>query len=137
MLERIIDVEGAELETLIGLSSQICKIIPEDFTRELDGSQIKQRFVKRLVDTLNANMKPSADCPGIRRVILEQVIYLMECNSRYADCFNEFKTTEALSRVEQTVSKAESYRLFLGDEGFMKHSVPLSDLVTRAKELMG
>jgi hypothetical protein len=36
VLERIIDVEGAELEILIGLSSQICEVIPEDFTRELD-----------------------------------------------------------------------------------------------------
>ncbi|XP_044964604.1 uncharacterized protein LOC123424990 [Hordeum vulgare subsp. vulgare] len=137
VLERITDVEGAELETLIGLSSQICKIIPGHFTRELEDSQIKQRFARKLVDTLNANMKPSADYPGIRRVILEQVIHLMECNSRYADCFSEFNITEALSRVERTVTKAESYRLFLGDEGFMKYSVPLSDLVTRARELMG
>ncbi|KAF7007179.1 hypothetical protein CFC21_022139 [Triticum aestivum] len=137
VLERILDVDGAELEILIGLSSQICKVIPEDFTRELDAGQIKQRFAKRLVDTLKANMKPSAHCPGIRRVVLEQVIHLMEYNSRYADCFNAFGVTDALSMVEQTPSKAENYRLFLGDEGFMEYSMPLSDLVARAKELMG
>lgn len=130
------DAEGAELEILIGLSSQICKVNPEDFTRELDNGQIKQRFAKRLVDTLNANMKPSAHCPGIRRVILEQVIHLMEYNSRYADCFNGFGMIDALSRVEQTPSKAENYRLFLGDAGFMEYDTPLSDLVARAKELM-
>ncbi|XP_037476043.1 uncharacterized protein LOC119353527 [Triticum dicoccoides] len=137
VLERILDADGAELEILIGLSSQICKVIPEDFTRELDAGQIKQRFAKRLVDTLKANMKPSAHCPGIRRVVLDQVIHLMEYNSRYADCFNAFGMTDALSMVEQTPSKAENYRLFLGDEGFMEYSMPLSDLVARAKELMG
>lgn len=137
VLERIMDAEGAELEVLIGLSSQICKVIPEDFARELENGQVKQRFVKRLVDALNANMKPSACCPGIRRVILEQAIYMMECNSRYANCFNECRMMEALSVVEETPSKAENYRLFLGDAGFMEYNEPLSSLVDRAKELMG
>ena len=41
------DAEGAELEILIGLSSQICKVIPEDFTRQLDNGQIKWRFLPR------------------------------------------------------------------------------------------
>ncbi|KAI5008473.1 hypothetical protein ZWY2020_009521 [Hordeum vulgare] len=137
VLEIILDADGSELEILIGLSSQICKVIPEDFTRELNDGQIKQRFAKRVVDTLKANMKPSAHCPGIRRVVLEQVIHLMEYNSRYADCFNGLGMTEALSMVEKTPSKAENYRLFLGDAGFMEYDMPLSDLVARAKELMG
>jgi hypothetical protein len=137
VLERIIDVEGAELEILIGLSSQICEVIPEDFTRELDDGQIKRRFVKRLIDVLNANTEPSAHCPGIRRVILEQVINIAECNYRYTDCFNEFKMTEALSMAEQTLSDIENYRLFLGDAGFMEYSMPISTLLARAKELIG
>ncbi|KAI5008485.1 hypothetical protein ZWY2020_009533 [Hordeum vulgare] len=129
VLEKITDVEGAELEILIGLSSQICKIIPEDFSQELQGGQIKQRFVKRLIDALNANMEPSAHCPGIRRVILEQVINMVECNYHYADYLNEFRMTEALSMVEQTLSKAEDYKLFLGDAGFMEYSTPISALL--------
>lgn len=131
------DAEGAELEILIGLSSQICKVNPEDFTRELDNGQIKQRFLKRIIDTLNANMTPSFHCLGIRRVIVEQIIHLVEYNSGYADCFSEFRMTEALSMVEQTLSEAEDYRLFLGDEGFMKYNMPLSNLVAIAKKLMG
>uniref|UniRef100_A0A8I6WRV2 BLE2 protein n=1 Tax=Hordeum vulgare subsp. vulgare TaxID=112509 RepID=A0A8I6WRV2_HORVV len=137
VLERIMNADGAELEILIGLSSQTCKVIPEDFTQQLDNDdQIKQRFLKRLVHILNANMKPSAHYPGIRRVVLEQVIHLTERNSLYADCFNELKIMEALSRVEQTVSKAENYKLFMGDAGFMEYSTPMSALVARAKELM-
>ncbi|XP_037481306.1 uncharacterized protein LOC119359068 [Triticum dicoccoides] len=133
--ERIMDADGAELEILIGLSSQICKVNPKDFTRELDNGQIKQRFLKRLIDTLNENMKPSSHCPGIRRMIVEQIIHLMECNSSYADCLSEFRMTEALSMVEQTLSEAEDYRLFLGDEGFMKYNVPLSNFVAIAKKM--
>ncbi|KAF6999724.1 hypothetical protein CFC21_015704 [Triticum aestivum] len=136
VLEKIIDVEGVELEIIIGLSSLICKTIPEDFTQELEGGQIKRRFVKRLVDVLNANTEPSANCPGIRRVILEQVINMMESNYRYADCFNEFRMREALLVVEQTLSHAENYKFFLGDAGFMEYNTPISALVVRAKELM-
>ncbi|XP_024313294.1 uncharacterized protein LOC100833744 isoform X2 [Brachypodium distachyon] len=137
VLQRTMNAEGAELEILIGLSSQICKVIPEDFIRELDDGQIMQRFVKRLVDALNANTNLSAHCPGIRRVILEQAIYMVECNSHCADYFNKCRMTEALLMVEQTLSTAENYRLFLGDVGFMEYSLPLSALVARAKELMG
>uniref|UniRef100_A0A0E0LLV1 BLE2 protein n=1 Tax=Oryza punctata TaxID=4537 RepID=A0A0E0LLV1_ORYPU len=137
VLERIMDAEGAELEILIGLSSQICKVNPEEFAQELDHGYIRQRFVKRLVDALNENMKPSAHCPGIRRVILEQSIYMMECNSRYANCFNEFRMMDALLTVEETPSRVENYMVFLGDAGFMEYGIPLFALVERAKELMG
>uniref|UniRef100_A0A0D9X2A3 BLE2 protein n=1 Tax=Leersia perrieri TaxID=77586 RepID=A0A0D9X2A3_9ORYZ len=136
VLERIMHVEGAELEILIGLCSQICKVIPEEFVQELEGGQIKKRFMKRLVDTLNANMNPGTHCPGIRRVIIEQSIYMMECNSHYANCFNELRMMEALSMVEEMPSRAENYRIFLGDAGFMQYSTPIFALVDRAKELM-
>ncbi|KAF2924239.1 uncharacterized protein [Oryza sativa Japonica Group] len=137
VLERIMDAEGAELEILIGLSSQICKLIPEEFSQQLEHGQIKRRFIKRLVDTLNANMNPSSHCPGIRRVVLEQSIYMMEYNSHYANCFNEYQMMDALSIVELTPSRAENYMVFLGDTGFMECNTPLSALADRAKELMG
>uniref|UniRef100_A0A0D9X2A6 Saposin B-type domain-containing protein n=1 Tax=Leersia perrieri TaxID=77586 RepID=A0A0D9X2A6_9ORYZ len=136
VLERIMNVEGAELEILISLCSQICKIIPEEFVQELEGGQIKKRFMRRLVDTLNENMNPGAHCPGIRRVIIEQSIYMMECSSDYANCFNELRMMEALSMVEEMPSNAENYRIFLGDAGFMKYNTPIFALVGRAKELM-
>uniref|UniRef100_I1QCR3 MIF4G domain-containing protein n=1 Tax=Oryza glaberrima TaxID=4538 RepID=I1QCR3_ORYGL len=137
VLERIMNVEGAELEILIGLCAQICKVIPEEFVQELEGGQIKKRFMKRLVDALNANMNPGGHCSGIRRVIIELSIYMMECNSHYANCFNELWMMEALSMVEEMPSRAENYRILLGDVGFMEYSIPLIALVDRAKELMG
>uniref|UniRef100_A0A0D3GUD4 BLE2 protein n=1 Tax=Oryza barthii TaxID=65489 RepID=A0A0D3GUD4_9ORYZ len=137
VLETITDVEGPELEILIGLSSQICKVKPEEFVQELEHGQIKRRFVKKLVDALNANMKPSVDYPGIRRMILEQTIYMMESSSCYANCFNEFQMMNALLMVEETPSRVENYMIFLGDTGFMECNTPLSALVDRAKQLIG
>nr|CAB3455048.1 unnamed protein product [Digitaria exilis] len=136
VLERILREEGAELEIFIGLSSNIYKAIPEEFTRDLEYSQIKETFVKRLVDALNANMEPDADCPGIRRVILEQAINLMECDSRNVKCFHDHRMMEALSMVESTMSEAENYSIFLGDVGLMEAGEPLSSLVARAKQLL-
>ena len=131
------DAEGTELEVLVGLSSQICNATPDNFARELEHGQIKERFMKRLVDALNSNMIPTAHCPSIRRVIVEHAIYAMESNLMYANCFKNCGMMEALLMVERKPSRAENYRLFLGDAGLMKHSIPLSALVARAKELMG
>ncbi|CAL5083231.1 unnamed protein product [Urochloa decumbens] len=135
-LEIILDADGAELEIFIGLSSQICNVIPEDFTKELEDRHIKDKFMKRLVDALNSYMEPSAQCPGIRRVILEQAINLMEHDSSYASYFVNRRMAEALSMVEETASEAENYSLFLGDVGLMEAREPLSSLVARAKQLL-
>ncbi|KAL6657072.1 hypothetical protein ACP70R_004852 [Stipagrostis hirtigluma subsp. patula] len=136
VLERILRAEGAELEILTGLSSQISKAIPEEFARELELGHIKETFVKRLVDSLNANMEPSADYPGIRRMILEQAINMMEHDSNYASCFNKCRMEEALSTVEETASEAENYNIFLGDVGLMETREPLPSLVAKTKQLL-
>nr|CAB3458786.1 unnamed protein product [Digitaria exilis] len=136
VLERILHAEGAEPEIFIGLGSHIYKAIPEEFGREFEYSHIKEAFVKRLIDALNANVEPNADCPGIRRVILEQVINLMEHDSRNVNCFHEHRMMEALLMVEETMSEAESYSVFLGDVGLMEAVEPLSSLVARAKQLL-
>ena len=130
------ETEGAELEVLIGLSAQICKVIPEDFARELENGHRKEIFVKRLVDALRANMNPAVHCPGIRRVVIEQAIQLMTCSSRYADVFNQHCMLEALLMVERTPSRVERYRIFLGNTGIMEHKEPLADLVAAAKQLL-
>ena len=137
VLEGIMDAEGRELEVLVGLSSQICNVIPVDFARELEHVHVKDRFIKRLVYALNSNMIPTAHCPGIRRAIVEHTICMMECNPEYASCFKECWMMEALLMVERTPSRAEKYRFFSGDAGLMEHSITLSVLVARAKELMG
>jgi hypothetical protein len=59
VLERILHVEGEELEIFVDLSSHIYEAIPEEFARDFEYGQIKATFVKRLVDALNANMEPA------------------------------------------------------------------------------
>ncbi|CAN6226352.1 unnamed protein product [Urochloa humidicola] len=135
-LEIILIADGAELEIFIGLSSQICKVIPEDFTKELEDRHIKDKFMKRLVDALNSYTEPSANCPGIRRVILEHAINMMEYDFRYAIYFVNCRMAEAVSMVEETASEAENYSLFLGDVGLMEARETLSSLVARAKHLL-
>ncbi|CAO2034838.1 unnamed protein product [Urochloa humidicola] len=136
VLKRTIDAEGEELEILIGLCSQICQLIPEDFARGLEDAQIKEIFLKRLVDALNASTLHSGHCPGLRRAILEQVVTMTEHDPRYANCFNDCGMVEALPMVEKTISKAENYRILLGDAGLMEFEEPLSSLVAKAKELL-
>jgi hypothetical protein len=43
VLDTILDAEteGAELEVMIGLSSQMCKVVPEDFARELENKEFQ------------------------------------------------------------------------------------------------
>ena len=136
MLERILRAEGEELEIFIALSSHIYEAIPEEFARDFEYGQIKVTFVKRLVDALNANMEPNAGCPGIRRVILEQAIKLMEYDSSNVDYFHNLHMIEVLSTVEETISEAENYTIFMGDIGLMEAGEPLSSLVERARQLL-
>ncbi|GJN33290.1 hypothetical protein PR202_gb21872 [Eleusine coracana subsp. coracana] len=138
VVDTIMDIETdvTELEALIGLSSQTCRVNPEEFAQELKNGHREETFVKSLINTLNENMNPAVHCPGIRRVTIEQAIYLMDYNPYYATLFNKYNMMDALVMVEQTPSSVERYKIFLGDVGFMEHKEPLSNLVSRAKRLM-
>uniref|UniRef100_A0ACD5Y0A7 Uncharacterized protein n=1 Tax=Avena sativa TaxID=4498 RepID=A0ACD5Y0A7_AVESA len=136
VFEIIMDADGAELEVFAGLSSQICNVIPEDFARELEHGQNKEKIIKGLVNSLNAYINPAANCPGVRRAVVEQAVYMMESDPSYTKCFIKCQMMEALMMVQRKHSRADKYRYFSGDVGLMEHSVPLSRLVTRAKELL-
>ncbi|KAG0522114.1 hypothetical protein BDA96_07G009200 [Sorghum bicolor] len=137
VLGRILRADGEELEIFIGLSSHIYEAIPEELAKDFEYGQIKVTFVKRLVDALNANMEPNADCPGIMRVILEQAIELMKYDSsNTVNYFRDLHMIEVLSMVEETILEAENYTIFMGDVGLMEAGEPLSSLVARAKQLL-
>uniref|UniRef100_A0ACD5TEV2 Uncharacterized protein n=1 Tax=Avena sativa TaxID=4498 RepID=A0ACD5TEV2_AVESA len=119
VLEGIINTDGAELEVLVGLSSQICIAIPGHFARELERGQNKERFIKRLVNSLNANMGTAAHCPGVRRAVVEQAVCMMECDPAYTECFIKCGMGEALVMVEHKHFRAENYRYFSGDVGLI------------------
>uniref|UniRef100_A0ACD5XU22 Uncharacterized protein n=1 Tax=Avena sativa TaxID=4498 RepID=A0ACD5XU22_AVESA len=136
VLEGIMTADGTELEVLAGLSSQICIAIPGDFARELEHGQTKERFIRGLISSINANMNPAAHCPGVRRAVVELAVCIMECDPSSTKCFIKCRMMEALMMVERKHSRAENYRYFSGDVGLMENRVPLVALVSRAKELM-
>ncbi|KAF2924214.1 hypothetical protein DAI22_07g253200 [Oryza sativa Japonica Group] len=136
-LSDILRLVSCKFFSLFFIKTEKLLIQVSNFARELEKGQIKERFVKRLVDELNAHMRPSPYCPSIRRVIVQHAIYLMEFNPRYANDFHKCWMVEALSKVESTPSRVENYRLLSGDMGLMEHSTAVSTLVARAKKLMG
>ncbi|GJM95979.1 hypothetical protein PR202_ga12779 [Eleusine coracana subsp. coracana] len=136
VLEKVLVANRAEIGFLVGLSSEICKTVPDDFARELGHGQIKQTFVKCLVDALNENMEVSDACPEISRSILEQTITMMEYDSGYASYFNHHHMSKALSMMEQMACCSANYNIFVGDARLTEAKEPLSSLVARAKQLM-
>ncbi|TVU35939.1 hypothetical protein EJB05_17846, partial [Eragrostis curvula] len=137
VMENIVSAEGKQLETLIGLASQICSI-SECFVFELDSQTDIAGLVKKLVSTLNSNRKPSPEYPRMRRVIIELVISLARSYPGYRTMLIEEGVMEALSKAARTPSKVEKYRVFSGDVGVVAEcGIPLRNLVERAKELIG
>ncbi|KAJ1284345.1 hypothetical protein BS78_03G196500 [Paspalum vaginatum] len=138
VLENTMAAEGKQLEALIGLTSQIRYVLPsKGFVQGLESHTNPAGLVKKLVDALNSNRKPSAEFPRMRRVIVEMVISVVESHPPYANIFRQQEMMEALSKVEKTPSKVERYRVFLGHEGLVAETgEPLSDLARRAKGLL-
>lgn len=136
VMGNIMAVEGKQMETLIGLASQICNIIPECIVHSLESHLIVSAFVKKMVNALHANTKPSPEYPRMRRVIVELTISIIESHPCYTNIFIEGGMMEALSKIESIPSKVERYRIFLGNAGVVLESgLPLPNIVSRAKGL--
>ncbi|KAF8676009.1 hypothetical protein HU200_047512 [Digitaria exilis] len=136
VMEKIMDVEGKQMETLIGLASQICSIVPEFAVQSLESHLNVSTFVQKMVTALHANKKPRPEHPRMRRVIVELTISIIELHPHYAAIFREGGMMEALSKIESIPSKVERYRVFLGNTGVVLESgLPLPIIVARAKRL--
>ncbi|KAL6614910.1 hypothetical protein ACP70R_037180 [Stipagrostis hirtigluma subsp. patula] len=135
VLENIMSAEGKHLEVLVGLASHLCYVIPEYFIHELGIHTNRAGLVKKLVDTLNSNRKPSPEYPRMRRVVVCMTIFTAKWCHGYANMFKEKGMMEALSMVQKWPSKVETYRVFLGNKGVvLERGLPLRDLAARAKE---
>ena len=125
------------MEALVGLASKICKILSERITPALGSCPNVEVFVQKLVGELNAHKKPSPEFPSMRRLLVELTICMVESCPSYAGIFRKYDMMAALSEVENTPSKVESYRVFFGSVGVVSEGgLPLSVLITRAKELV-
>ncbi|CAL4948697.1 unnamed protein product [Urochloa decumbens] len=136
VMEKCMAVEGKQMETLIGLASQICNIIPECVVHSLESHHGVSPFVQKLVSVLHANKKPSPEYPRMRRMIVELIISIIESHPHYTTIFLEGGMMKALSKIESIPSKVERYRVFLGNAGVVLESgLPLPIIVARAKGL--
>ncbi|KAG2573811.1 hypothetical protein PVAP13_7KG279800 [Panicum virgatum] len=138
VLENIMGAEGKQLEALIGLASKICYVLPPQcFIQGLEPRIIGETCVRKLVDTLNSNKRPSHEYPRMRRAIVEMVISVLGRYPHYAVIFRREGMMDALSKAETSPSRVEKYRVFLGNEGVvLERGLPLRDLVTRARWLI-
>ncbi|CAN6251539.1 unnamed protein product [Urochloa humidicola] len=137
VFETMTKAAGKQLEALMGLTSQMCKVIPKCFVRTLESHIGVEAFVQKLVVILNANKTPSPEYPRMRRVIVEMAISIVELCPAYAAIFRQQGMMEALCKVERAPSKVEKYRVFFGSIGVvLENGLPLPIVVARAKGLI-
>jgi hypothetical protein len=129
--------EGKQLEAALGVASQIGHVIPEYFAQVLESctDAAATELVEKLVDTLS-NREPSLECPRIRRVLVEVVISIVDLSPGYIEIFREKGAKGALDMVKGTPSRLEKYMVFLDGEGVVAESLPMRDLVDKAKSLI-
>ena len=129
--------EGKQLEAALCVASQIGYVIPEYFTQVLESctDAAATELVEKLVDTLN-NREPSLECPRIRRVLVEVVISIVDLSPGYIKIFREKGAKDALDIVKGAPSRLEKYMVFLDGEGVVAESLPMRDLVDKAKRLI-
>ncbi|WVZ69666.1 hypothetical protein U9M48_018419 [Paspalum notatum var. saurae] len=137
VMAKMMAVEGKQLETLMGLVSQISNIIPECVIHCLESQLGVSAFLQKIVSALHASKKPSPEYPRMRRVILELTISIIESHPCYTTIFIEKGLMEALTKIESNPSKVEKYRIFLGNAGVVSESgLSLPFIVARAKILI-
>ena len=128
--------EGKQLEAALCVASQICHVTSEYLFQMLESdteAAAAAELVEKLVDTLNSNREPSDECPRIRRVLVEVIISIVELCPGYRKIFREKGVKDALDMVKGTPSRFEKYRVFLDEERVIAESIPMRDLVDKAK----
>ncbi|KAL6857045.1 hypothetical protein ACP4OV_018427 [Aristida adscensionis] len=136
VMEHIKTKEGKQLEALLCAASQLGYAIPERFAWVLDSDAYQATLVKKLLDTLNSNMKPCPEYPRMRRVIIEMIISIVKSCPGYINIFTNQRAMDALDKVKRTPSRLEKCRVFLDGEGVVAESSPMGDLVDKAKNLI-
>ena len=134
VMEFIRTKEDKQLEAALGVASQIG--YPKYFAQMLElDTDAATALVERLVNILKSK-KPCPEYTRIRRVLVEEVISIVELCPGYIKIFRERGALDALDMVTGTPSRLEKYRVFLDGEGVVEESLPMHDLVEKAKRLI-
>jgi hypothetical protein len=138
VMELIMTRKGKELEAALCVASQIGYVIPKYYTQVLESADTYSAaaLVGKLLHTLSSIREPCLEYPRIRRVLVEVVISIVDLCPRYINICREKRVMDALDMVKGTPSRLEKYRVCLGGQGVVAESLPMRDLVDKAKRLI-
>lgn len=130
--------EGKRLESLIGLSVQICTYARAvDFANVLHTANISAEILalklKKILEVYNS---PTTEFPGIRRYTVQLITCMMEKNSDYIEVLRTNGIDETIEGVAEAPMRLESFKLCSYGIGVFKHDVHISDVAKKSLEKM-
>ncbi|EEC70786.1 hypothetical protein OsI_02228 [Oryza sativa Indica Group] len=130
--------KGKLLESFIGLTVQICTNGDEMvFTDALRSANITvDEFVLKLKMILTVYKSPTADFPGVRRVVIQQMNWMMEKNPAYIVVFKKHEMDIILKETAETATKIENFLLFHSGVGAFEHEESISSIVSKSLGLI-
>lgn len=131
-MEALITEQGKLLESFIGLCMQICTSgNSNQFTDALRSAEITDdMFVQMLTKILETYKSPTSDTPGIRRVVIQQMNWMMDKDKEYINIFLKHEMDKALKEVAETALKLEDYWFFRFDVGAFEHEESIYKLLS-------
>jgi hypothetical protein len=121
--------QGALLESFIGLSVQICTFIQEnDFGDALRNANLTvDLLMHKLTRILDLYKSPDTEYPGIRRVTVELIIWMVRSNRSCIEFFFEHQV-DKVKEVAETEARLEMFKMFCCGVGVAKHRETISSL---------
>ena len=128
----MIKEQGKLLESFIGLCMQTCTSgNAKQFTNALRNAEItNDMFVQMLRKILELYKSPSSDAPGIRRVVIQQMNWMMDEDQEYINIFLKHEMENALKEVVETALKLENYWFFRFDVKAFEHEESIYSLLS-------
>lgn len=126
--------QGALLESFIGLSVHICTFIQaNEFGDALRNANLTvDLLMHKLTRILDLYKSPDTEYPGIRRVTVELIIWMLRSNRRCIEFFIQHRGDKAVKEVIETEERLEMFKMFCCGIGVAKHREPISSLVASA-----
>ncbi|CAD6261415.1 unnamed protein product [Miscanthus lutarioriparius] len=126
--------QGALLESFVGLSVRVCTFIQaSEFGDALRNANLTvDLLMHALSRILDMYMSPDTEYPGIRRVTVELIIWMLRSNRRCIEFFFRHQVDKAVKEVAETEERLEMFNMFCCGVGVAKHREPISSLVASA-----
>ena len=126
--------QGALLESFVGLSVRVCTFIQaSEFGDALRNANLTVDLLMHALNRiLDMYKSPDTEYPGIRRVTVELIIWMLRSNRRCIEFFFRHQVDKAVKEVAETEERLEMFNMFCCGVGVAKHREPISSLVASA-----